>query len=177
MPSQTFSPALLPAGFAKGHWLLPWDTLRAASPVAQGPLQRMEGTHGWHQDLGDCGCCQPAFSTQRFQSLTLTYPSAERIPMSARLINTSDFNLRSHGIALSSPRSQLGKQFCLQTRAASSPPAGPGHPLRLLQRPRRTRLRARGFWGGLFFLAWWWGKPPSALEYPRVPAAFPATDG
>lgn len=34
---------------------------------------------------------------QRFQSLTLTHPSAERIHMSAWLINTSDFNLRSHG--------------------------------------------------------------------------------
>lgn len=65
--------------------------------------------------------------------------------MSARLINTSDFNLRSHGIALSSLRSQLGKQFCLQTSAASSPPTGPGHRLRLPRCPRRTGFCAGGF--------------------------------
>lgn len=43
MPSQTFFPAQLLTGFAKGHWLLPWDTLRATSPVAQGPPWQMEG--------------------------------------------------------------------------------------------------------------------------------------
>lgn len=57
--------------------------------------------------LAIAGAADPMLTTQGFQSLTLTYPSAERIQMSARLINTSDFNLHSHGIALSSLRSQL----------------------------------------------------------------------
>lgn len=86
------------AGFAEGHRLLPWDVLGAVSPAAQGFLGGRRGPTGDRGTRAILGAANPRFPpAQCFQSLTLTHPSAERIHMSARLINTSDFNLRSHG--------------------------------------------------------------------------------
>lgn len=84
------------------------------SPVARAGRRGPSGTRVMAGD-----------TTQRSQSLTSAHPSAGRIQMSALLINTSDFNLRSHGIAFSSPRSRLQRQFYLQL---AQPPPCPGHP-------------------------------------------------
>lgn len=78
----------------------------SAVPSARGGQRAPLGAGGPWAMAGD--------TTHLSQSLTSAHPSAGRIQMSALLINTSDFNLRSHGIALSSPRSRLQRQFCLQ---------------------------------------------------------------
>lgn len=100
--------------------MAPAAPLGCAPGSARGGQRGPAGGSGTWAMAGD--------TTQRSQSLTSAHPSAGRIQMSALLINTSDFNLRSHGIALSSPRSRLHRQFCLQP---APPPPCPRHRLQL----------------------------------------------
>lgn len=114
---DTFSDLPVGSGFCRGGTGCSPGMCSEQSPVARGGRRGPAGGSGTWAVAGD--------TTQRSQSLTSAHPSAGRIQMSALLINTSDFNLRSHGIALSSPRSRLQRQFCLQP---AQPPPCPRHP-------------------------------------------------